>query len=114
MKWGEAEVGYLANRPEATYTDLSTSAFPPSAPASEDGLEVVEGHKAKQAGVHCVACGLSNTPLDRPWPKVINGQAAMEASLAQWTDNNEDEEALLRRMFAILSYVASVSPIPQK
>jgi uncharacterized protein with NRDE domain len=80
---GDTQVGYLTNRPQATYTDLS-----PSEITLQDG-----------AGTY----GLSNSPMDRPFEKVERGKDRMSEELSNWTTNKEDEEDLIERMMDLLS-----------
>lgn len=44
--------------------------------------------------------------MEQPWPKVVNGQHAMNEELQEWTEKQEDEDALLRRLFRVLQYVS--------
>ncbi|KAJ5764277.1 hypothetical protein N7533_002958 [Penicillium manginii] len=48
--------------------------------------------------------GLSNTSVDdRSWPKIINGEKLMEEAIEGHVQAEEDEEALLERLLAVLS-----------
>ncbi len=69
-------VGYLSNRTEPPFCDVS------------DRMGFM---------------GLSNSPLDAPWPKVMVGEASMEESLAEWTQSGGTEDELVERMMEILS-----------
>lgn len=80
---GDTQVGYLTNRPRATYTDLS-----PSEITAQD-----------ETGTF----GLSNSPMDRPFEKVVRGKGRMSEELSNWTTHEEDEEDLIDRMLDLLS-----------
>jgi len=79
----DTKVGYLTNRPQATYTDLS-----PSGVRARDG----EGTQ-----------GLSNSPMDKPFEKVEKGKGRMSEALSDWTTGKDDEEDLMDRMMDLLS-----------
>jgi uncharacterized protein with NRDE domain len=82
----DTKVGYLTNRPQATYTKLS-----PSHITARDG----EGTQ-----------GISNSPMDKPFEKVEKGKGRMSEELSTWTTcKEEDEEDLIERMMDMLSYV---------
>ncbi|KAK4686918.1 hypothetical protein P7C73_g3192, partial [Tremellales sp. Uapishka_1] len=87
------EIGYLSNRPRPakTLTDL----WPSSRPASPVG-----GAKGAKVG-QCF--GLSNSPMTRPWPKVVEGEEAMRMTLDEWADKLETEDELVERMMTLLS-----------
>ena len=76
---GDTKVGYLTNRPQATYTDLSPS------------------------NIGSGAQGLSNSPMDKPFEKVEKGKGRMSEELRDWTTRKEDEEDLMDRMMDMLS-----------
>jgi uncharacterized protein with NRDE domain len=80
---GDTKVGYLTNRPQATYTNLS-----PSGVRARDG----EGTQ-----------GISNSPMDKPFEKVEKGKGRMSEALSDWTSRKEDEEDLIERMMDMLS-----------
>jgi uncharacterized protein with NRDE domain len=79
----DAKVGYLTNRPQATYTNLS-----PSHIIAPDG----EGPQ-----------GISNSPMDKPFEKVEKGKGRMSEELSDWTTGKEDERVLIERMMDMLS-----------
>ena len=79
----DTRVGYLTNRPDATYTDLSPTN---TTPAESSG-----------------ALGLSNSPMDKPFEKVIKGKGRMSEALSDWTAGKDDEEDLMDRMMDMLS-----------
>lgn len=79
----DTKVGYLTNRPQATYTDLS-----PRDNATRDG-----------SGTQ----GLSNSPMDKPFEKVDKGKGRMSEALSDWTTRNGSEEDLIDRMMGLLS-----------
>ena len=79
----DTKVGYLTNRPQATYTDLSPS-----------GIRARGGEGTQ---------GLSNSPMDKPFEKVETGKDRMSEELRDWTTRKEDEEDLMDRMMDMLS-----------
>jgi uncharacterized protein with NRDE domain len=81
----DTKVGYLTNRPQATYTKLS-----PSHITARDG----EGTQ-----------GISNSPMDKPFEKVEKGKGRMSEELSIWTTRKEDEKALIERLMDMLSWV---------
>ena len=87
--WGKTEIGYLSNRPSPTLVDIPTPAGP--APAGQG------------SGVTVGECkGLSNTPMNQPWPKVTRGEETMTRTLQQWSEGNEGETELIERMMQLL------------
>lgn len=87
--WHDPEIGYLSNKPKSALTDIYASGKA----------------RATAADIQCTTCGLSNSPLAMPWPKVVDGQARMADSLHEWSEKQEDEDALVSRMIAILQCV---------
>lgn len=79
---GDTEVGYLTNRPQATYTDLSPNN---ANPGESSGTQ-----------------GLSNSPMDRPFEKVEKGKISMSEELNNWSQGDEDEDDLIDRMMYLL------------
>jgi uncharacterized protein with NRDE domain len=79
----DTKVGYLTNRPQAIYTNLS-----PSHIIARDG----EGPR-----------GISNSPMDKPFEKVEKGKGRMSEELDTWRTGKEDEEELIERMMDMLS-----------
>ena len=77
------QVGYLTNRPQATLLDLS-----PTASTSSTGAQT---------------CGISNSPIDKPFAKVEAGNATMDAELRQWSRGGESQDELVERMMKLLS-----------
>jgi uncharacterized protein with NRDE domain len=80
---GDTRVGYLTNRPQATYTDLS----PGSSTSGGEGE----------------TCGLSNSPMDKPFEKVEKGKGKMKDELNSWAEGKESEDSLIERMMDLLS-----------
>ncbi|WWC68344.1 uncharacterized protein I206_102269 [Kwoniella pini CBS 10737] len=80
------EIGYLTNRPEPHLSNLHIPL-------------TINNHD--DFSIKCF--GISNSPMNKPWPKVENGQKQMEKNLKQWKLNNENEKQLINRMFDILS-----------
>ena len=76
-------VGYLTNRPQATLLDLS-----PTASTSETGAQT---------------CGISNSPIDKPFAKVKAGNTSMDEELRQWSRGGESQDELVERMMNLLS-----------
>jgi hypothetical protein len=100
-------IGYLTNRPIPTSTDLipvSNTRFVPSSSSSPP-----TPHASSSSGEPPVQTtlvqGLSNTPIDKPWPKVLAGQERMLLALRAWEQNREaeGEEGLIDRMMVLLS-----------
>lgn len=56
--------------------------------------------------------GVSNTPMEEPWPKVRDGQTGMDRELREWSETKEGEEELLKRLFRLLRYVSCSAPSP--
>ena len=81
----DTRVGYLTNRHQATYTDLS-----PSGPSPRTEVDT---------------CGLSNSPMDKPFEKVEKGKGRMAEELTQWAEGRETEDVLIERMMDLLSWV---------
>jgi uncharacterized protein with NRDE domain len=79
----DTEVGYLTNRPQATYTDLSSSDTAPPTGTS--------------------ASGLSNSPMDKPFEKVEKGKGKMIEQLNIWSQAKETEDDLIERLMDLLS-----------
>jgi uncharacterized protein with NRDE domain len=79
----DTRVGYLTNRPQATYADLSPT-----------NTTLGEGSGSQ---------GLSNSPMDKPFEKVEKGKGRMSEELSDWTTRKEDEEDLIERMMDMLS-----------
>ncbi|KAL1405208.1 hypothetical protein Q8F55_008833 [Vanrija albida] len=75
--WGESEIGYLCNRPEHTHRSL--------------------------AGDHAPSRGISNSPLDAPFPKVVQGEARMTQLLADWQAQEGSEDELVEGLMSLLS-----------
>jgi len=73
--WKQTDIGYISNRPKATIMQ-----------PDKNGCK-----------------GMSNSPWAEPYPKVVNGEKAMAATLAEWTDKGEDDDALVERMMTLLS-----------
>lgn len=92
-KWGQTEVGYLSNRPGPTLMDVHSPSRVP-APLPDE-----HGSKPVKVG-HCH--GLSNTPLSAPWPKVSKGEVRMDQTLREWTEEGENEDALVERLMGML------------
>jgi len=84
--WKETEIGYLTNRPVPTLQNVPGSTSTPSGAVGE-------------------CKGLSNTPMDQPWPKVTRGEAEMTRTLQEWADQGEEQDALVERMMEMLQYV---------
>lgn len=83
---GQAEVGYLSNRPQTTRIDLSPDFTGPSA---DNGLMEIHG--------------LSNTPLKDPFVKVTKGRQRMADELQEWAERQENEPQLIEKMMDLLS-----------
>ena len=94
VRWEETEVGYLSNRPTPTLRDIHASSSYANSDKTTGGRG---GH------------GMSNTPLDQPWPKVIQGEEDMTKTLGEWRERNEDEDSLIERLMAMLQYVGTRS-----
>lgn len=71
----DPEVGYLSNRTTPAYMH------------------------PELAGCH----GMSNSPWAEPYPKVVDGQVRMKATLEEWTKQGGDEDDLIERMVTLLS-----------
>jgi len=85
--WGKTEIGYLSNRPVPTLVDITLASGQSTLPSQ---VEVGECR------------GLSNTPMDKPWPKVLRGEENMTRTLQQWSQRNEGENELIERLMKML------------
>ncbi|WWC60626.1 uncharacterized protein I303_103200 [Kwoniella dejecticola CBS 10117] len=86
LKGPKADIGYLTNRPSPSLKDLNDLSG--------------SSNLSKNAG--CM--GISNSPIDEPWPKVQDGSRQMEDTLKAWQENVEDDKALIERLFGVLSH----------
>lgn len=75
LKGDKTEIGYLSNRPEPT--------------------------KLTPDGERCH--GISNSPWNQPYPKVVEGEERMTETLKAWTAAGGDEDDLIARMMDLLS-----------
>ncbi|WWC88181.1 uncharacterized protein L201_003086 [Kwoniella dendrophila CBS 6074] len=108
----QAEVGYLTNRPVPCLTDLhipsSSSSLAhetQSAKSNNDSSHI--GSRDIESDDHHLPAecfGLSNSPMNQPWPKVIQGEQRMVDTLKEWSKNDESDKELVERMFAVLSH----------
>jgi uncharacterized protein with NRDE domain len=79
VKQDGAEVAHVSNRPEVR-------------------AEILDN---ESRGAH----GVSNTPIEKPWPKVVDGEKGMGETLAEWRDAGEGEDELVQRLFRLLRWV---------
>ncbi|WVR05578.1 hypothetical protein IAU60_002597 [Kwoniella sp. DSM 27419] len=99
----ETQVGYLTNRPEPRMVHLSTA--PDASIPDSRGDQHLTSPRECSPERHTVVChGISNSPLDEPWPKVVHGRARMAATLADWQTKGEPESELIERMFILLGH----------
>ncbi|WOO85745.1 Transport and Golgi organization protein 2 [Vanrija pseudolonga] len=75
--WGEDEIGYLCNQPQHTLLSLSNDNVP--------------------------SRGISNSPLDAPFPKVVEGEARMTQLLADCHAQGGSEDDLVENLMSLLS-----------
>lgn len=70
------DVGHLSNRPKPTVARLDV----------------------RNSEIH----GVSNTPINQPWPKVLSGNKRMGSELREWSGAQETEDGLIRRLMDLL------------
>ncbi|ODO07557.1 hypothetical protein L198_01136 [Cryptococcus wingfieldii CBS 7118] len=78
-------VGYLTNRPKPASLNLD--------------------HLSRKTGEDRGCTGLSNGPLETvdKWPKVESGEGRMGQTLKEWEEKEEGVDALVERMYDVLS-----------
>ncbi|WVW80463.1 hypothetical protein I302_102445 [Kwoniella bestiolae CBS 10118] len=86
----QAEVGYLTNRPVPCLTDLRIPSSHAPPPTQTNGMPA-----------ECF--GISNSPMNEPWPKVREGEGRMVDALKEWEKGGGGEKELVGRMFGVLS-----------
>jgi hypothetical protein len=98
-------IGYLTNRPIPTITDLSPVSNTRFVPSSSSPTSHASSSSGEPPANTTLVQGLSNTPIDKPWPKVLAGQERMLLALGAWEQNREaeGEEGLIDRMMDLLS-----------
>ncbi|WRT65990.1 uncharacterized protein IL334_002941 [Kwoniella shivajii] len=91
------EIGYLTNRPIPSLIDLNLN------PGLNEDDDDNDNEKDVKDNLECECLGISNSPMNEPWPKVIQGRNRMKENIKEWKERNEDDKRLVERMFNVLS-----------
>ncbi|WVQ65239.1 uncharacterized protein L199_003412 [Kwoniella botswanensis] len=100
---GKGEVGYLTNRPIPCLTELHIPSSHPTPPPAPQPCDPLKGEERKAHELAAQCFGISNSPMNEPWPKVLQGEKRMVDTLKQWQKGGEDDKQLIERMFGVLS-----------